>query len=80
MTHTCRQCKRTFSDELQYELHRDSCSADTLICGRCGRRVSERRATTDGWHYACPTDDCDGSGLDEELHPVQDFTVASHAE
>ena len=76
MTHTCRNCKRTFSRKLQYELHRDTCSAEALICEACGEQFSERRATTDGWHYACPTEDCDGAGLGDDLHQVREFTVA----
>lgn len=80
MTHTCRTCKRTFTSKLQYELHRDTCTGDTLICEQCGERFSQREATRDGWHYACPTDDCDGSGLEEDLHQVADFSVASRAE
>ncbi|WP_299232808.1 transcriptional regulator [Natronomonas sp.] len=76
MTYTCRNCKRTFTSELQYELHRDTCSADALVCERCGEQFSERQATRDGWHYACPTDGCEGSGRGEDLHPVHEFSVA----
>jgi hypothetical protein len=70
--HTCRNCKRTFSTELQLELHRDSCTDDQLFCTECGERFAERRATTDGWHYACPSEDCDGTGIGEDLRPVRD--------
>jgi hypothetical protein len=79
MTHTCRHCKRTFTNELQYELHRDVCSSEALICERCGEQFPERRATRDGWHYRCPNDDCDGAGLGDDLHSVGDFSVASCA-
>ena len=80
MTHTCKNCKQTFTSKLQYELHRDTCSSEALICERCGEQFSERQATRDGWHYACPSDDCKGSGLEEDLHPVRDFSVAERAE
>jgi len=70
--HTCRNCKRTFGTELELELHRDSCTDDQLFCTECGERFPERRATTDGWHYTCPTEDCDGSGIGEQLRPVRD--------
>ena len=75
MTHTCRNCKRTFTSELQYELHQDVCTDGTLICACCGEQFSERRATRDGWHYACPNDDCDGEEIGEDLHAVTDFSV-----
>ena len=80
MTHVCKNCKQTFASKLQYELHRDTCSSEALICERCGEQFSERQATRDGWHYACPSDDCKGSGLEEDLHPVRDFSVAPQAE
>ena len=80
MTHTCKNCKQTFTSKLQYELHRDTCSSEALICEHCGEQFSERQATRDGWHYACPSDDCKGSGLEEDLHPVRDFSVAKRAE
>jgi hypothetical protein len=70
--HTCRNCKRIFSTELELELHRDSCTDDQLFCTECGERFAERRATTDGWHYACPSEDCDGTGIGEDLRPVRD--------
>ena len=80
MTHTCKNCKQTFTSKLQYELHRDTCSSEALICERCGEQFSERRATRDGWHYTCPSEDCEGAGLEEDLHPVRDFSVAPQAE
>jgi hypothetical protein len=77
MTHTCRNCKQTFTSELDLELHKDTCSDAQLFCEQCGERFAERRATRDGWHYECPNDDCDGAGLDEDLHQVRDaLTVA----
>lgn len=79
MTYTCRHCKRTFTNELQYELHRDVCSSEALICERCGEQFPERRATRDGWHYRCPNDGCDGAGIGDDLHSVHDFSVASNA-
>jgi hypothetical protein len=76
MTHTCRNCKRTFTSELRYELHQDKCSDEMLVCSQCGEKFSERRGTRDGWHYRCPNDECDGEGLGEDLRAVGDFTVA----
>jgi hypothetical protein len=75
MTHTCRDCKRTFSSELELELHRDTCSEGQLICDSCGERFAERTATTDGWHYRCPNEDCDGEGIGEDIHKVQDVRL-----
>ena len=72
MAHTCRHCKRTFGTELELELHRDTCADEQLFCEQCGERFSERRATRDGWHYTCPTEECAGSGLGEDLHRVAD--------
>jgi formylmethanofuran dehydrogenase subunit E len=77
MTYTCRNCKRTFTNELRYELHRDTCTSEALICEQCGEQFSERRATKDGWHYSCPNDDCEGEGIGEDLHSVGDFSVAT---
>jgi len=77
MTHTCRECNRTFTSELEYELHRDTCSADRLICRECGEKFAERLATTDGWHYECPNDDCDATGLDEDLYSVDAVRTAT---
>ncbi|MFC7154736.1 HVO_2901 family zinc finger protein [Halomarina halobia] len=77
MVHTCRNCKRTFDTELGLELHKDTCSDAQLFCRKCGTRFAERRATRDGWHYDCPTDDCDGEGIGEDLLRVRDaLTVA----
>jgi len=76
MAHTCRDCNRTFGTELELELHRDTCSADRLFCDRCGEKFAERRATTDGWHYECPTEGCDGAGIQSDLHRVRDARVA----
>ena len=75
MTHTCRDCKRTFSSELELELHRDTCSEGQLICDSCGERFAERTATTDGWHYRCPSEDCDGEGIGEDIHKVRDVRL-----
>jgi hypothetical protein len=75
MTHICRDCKRTFSSELELELHRDTCSEGQLICDSCGERFAERSATTDGWHYRCPNEDCDGAGIGEDIHKVQDVRL-----
>ncbi|QCC50579.1 hypothetical protein [Halapricum salinum] len=72
MVHTCRHCKRTFTDELAYELHQDTCSSGQLYCDECGERFAERTATRDGWHYTCPTEDCDGTGIGEDIHQVRD--------
>jgi len=70
--HICRNCKRTFATELRLELHRDTCTDAQLFCERCGERFAEGRGTRDGWHYDCPNDDCDGTGIGEELHRVED--------
>ncbi|MFC6721669.1 HVO_2901 family zinc finger protein [Halobacteriaceae archaeon SHR40] len=75
MVHTCRNCKRTFSSELELDLHQDNCTEGDLFCDRCGERFSERKATTDGWHYRCPTEDCDGEGIGEEIHKVTDVRL-----
>lgn len=77
MTHTCRECNRTFTSELEYELHRDMCSADQLVCEQCGERFAEATATKDGWHYRCPTEGCDGAGIGDELHSVEKLRLAS---
>jgi len=71
-THICRNCKRTFGTELELELHRDTCSDGQLYCDECGDRFTERAATEDGWHYRCPNDDCDGTGIDDDIHKVSD--------
>jgi hypothetical protein len=75
MPHTCRNCKRTFSSELELDLHRDNCTEGDLFCDQCGERFSERKATTDGWHYRCPTEGCDGEGIGEAIHKVTDVRL-----
>ncbi|WP_273837724.1 transcriptional regulator [Halococcus sp. PRR34] len=75
MTYTCRNCKQTFTSELELELHRDGCSDEQLFCEVCGERFPERTATTDGWRFSCPSDDCDGDGLEEDLHSVSDVLL-----
>lgn len=75
MAHTCRECQRTFPTELELELHRDTCAAGRLFCEQCGERFRERTATRDGWRFSCPSDDCDGAGLDEDLRRVEDFRL-----
>lgn len=75
--YTCRSCKRTFRTELALALHRDSCVEGQLFCQVCGDRFAERRATRDGWRYACPNDDCDGEGLTEDLLRIEDMRVAT---
>jgi hypothetical protein len=73
--HTCRDCKRTFSTELELELHRDNCTDGQLFCDTCGTRFAEAEATEDGWHYRCPDADCDGKGIGEHIHRVEDVRV-----
>lgn len=75
MTNVCRNCKRTFSTELELELHRDTCRDGELYCDECGQRFTERSATRDGWHYRCPADDCDGATLGEDIHRVRDARI-----
>jgi len=75
MTHTCRDCKRTFSSELELELHQDTCSSGQLFCDECGERFAERAATTDGWHYRCPNEDCDGTGVGDDIRQVRDVRL-----
>ncbi|WP_255149547.1 transcriptional regulator [Halorarius halobius] len=77
MTHTCRDCNRTFGSELRLELHKDNCGADMLFCEQCGERFPERTATRDGWHYTCPTDGCDGDGIGEDLYEVDRVRIAT---
>ncbi|ARS91568.1 HVO_2901 family zinc finger protein [Natrarchaeobaculum aegyptiacum] len=76
--HTCRNCNQSFQTELALELHRDTCSAGQLFCQVCGDRFSEAAATEDGWHYACPNDDCEGSGLKEDLYLIEDLRTTTH--
>ena len=68
--HTCRNCNRTFPTGFALELHRDTCAASDLRCRTCGERFSEADATTDGWHYECPNEDCDGAGRGEGIVDV----------
>jgi hypothetical protein len=75
MTHTCRDCKRTFSTELELELHQDNCSDGQLFCDVCGERFAERTATEDGWHYRCPDEGCDGAGIGDQIYRVQDVRL-----
>lgn len=75
MPYTCRNCKRTFASELELDLHRDSCADGKLFCTECGERFSEGAATTDGWHYRCPTDDCDGKGIGDQIQKVTDVRL-----
>jgi ribosomal protein L40E len=48
---------------------------DMLVCRKCGAEFPEARATRDGWHYRCPEDDCDASGLGEGLRRKDDVPV-----
>jgi len=73
--HKCRDCGRAFSSELKYELHRDTCSRDRLLCRSCGNRFGEREATTDGWHYRCPDEGCEAEGLGESIVRLEDARV-----
>jgi DNA-directed RNA polymerase subunit RPC12/RpoP len=75
MTHTCENCSRTFATKLTLELHRDTCVADSLVCRRCGGRFPESKATRDGWHYECPDDDCEGTGMGEDLVRPEEVRV-----
>jgi len=75
MTYTCRDCKRTFPTKVKLELHQDTCDAGQLFCDECGERFAERTATEDGWHYRCPSEDCDGEGIGEDLHRVTDVRL-----
>jgi len=68
--YTCRDCHQSFQTELALELHRDACENGQLCCHECGDRFTEADATVDGWHYECPNDECDGSGLEEDIYPV----------
>ncbi|WP_332899254.1 MULTISPECIES: transcriptional regulator [unclassified Haladaptatus] len=75
MVHTCRNCKRAFTSKLDLQLHQDNCSDAQLFCSQCGERFAERRATRDGWYYRCPTEDCEGQEIGEDLHYVSDMMV-----
>lgn len=50
---------------------------DRLFCRECGERFDADTATDDGWRYRCPNEDCDGSGIREDLYPVEDV-LPSH--
>ncbi len=76
--HTCRNCHQSFATELALELHRDSCQKGGLLCGVCGDRFAEHEATQDGWHYACPNEECDGEGLEADLFAVDAVRTATH--
>ena len=73
--HTCRNCNQSFTTELKLELHLDTCEEGELLCRRCGSRFAERAATRDGWHYECPTDDCDGAERGEDIVSVDSARV-----
>lgn len=73
--HTCRNCNRTFTSELDLELHRDTCGEGDLLCRVCGARFRERVATKDGWHYECPSEDCEGSGRGKDIVAVDSARV-----
>ncbi|QLK26026.1 transcriptional regulator [Natrinema zhouii] len=76
--HTCRNCNQSFQTELALELHRDTCKKGQLFCQVCGERFREGTATQDGWHYACPNEDCDGDGLQDDLYHVEDVRTTTH--
>ena len=67
MTHRCGSCGEEFGDEVDLKVHQDYCSEEQLFCRCCGERFMEYEGTEDGWYYRCPNDDCDGSGLGEDL-------------
>lgn len=77
MAHTCRNCKQAFSTKLELEMHRDICTAGELYCEQCGERFTEQAATRDGWTYECPTEDCDGSDIGEDIHRVKDARITA---
>lgn len=76
MTFSCRHCGRTFETRVDRELHRDRCTDDALVCRECGERFPADGATTDGWHYECPDDDCDATGIGEGLRRVRETPLA----
>ncbi|MGM0591658.1 MAG: HVO_2901 family zinc finger protein [Halobacteriota archaeon] len=43
---------------------------DILECRKCGATFPEGQATTDGWHYRCPTEGCDAHGIGAGLKRV----------
>jgi len=73
--HTCRNCNQTFATALALALHRDTCAAGDLLCRRCGARFAEAEATTDGWHYQCPSEDCAGAGRGEDIVAVEEAQI-----
>jgi len=75
MSHVCRNCKRAFGTELELELHLDTCTEGQLFCDECGERFAERTATEDGWHYRCPTENCDGNGMGDDIHKVSEVRL-----
>lgn len=77
--HTCRNCNQTFSTELALELHRDVCREGDLRCRACGARFTEAEATTDGWHYECPSEDCDGEGRGDAIVDVDRSRIERRA-
>lgn len=40
---------------------------DMLLCRKCGTEFPEGQGTTDGWHYECPSDGCDATGIGDGL-------------
>jgi hypothetical protein len=46
-----------------------------LVCRKCGAEFPEAHATRDGWHYRCPEDDCEASGLGDGLRRKDDVPV-----
>ncbi|XVH31918.1 HVO_2901 family zinc finger protein [Haloferacaceae archaeon DSL9] len=45
---------------------------DMLMCRKCGSTFPEGRATQDGWHYRCPTEDCGAEGIGDGLRRLRD--------
>ena len=43
---------------------------DLLRCRKCGAEFPEGRATRDGWHYTCPEDGCDATGIGDGLKRI----------
>ena len=71
----CGTCRKTFSNEFELDVHRDTCDDDLLFCRVCGERFAERRATRDGWSYRCTTDGCEGEGIGEDLFRIEDVRM-----
>ena len=74
--HTCRHCNRSFATELSLELHHDTCERGQLYCHDCGAQFTEAAATRDGWHYTCPSEDCESTGLGEGIGRIEDATIS----